>query len=54
MDRTSRQVERQKEQLEAFTTVSPLSSEQVEEIAKKGTERFYRHFQNPVWAAAKA
>jgi hypothetical protein len=51
--RTSRNDERRKEQLEAFTKVKPLSNDQLEDIAEAGQGLFFRHFQKSVWDAAE-
>jgi hypothetical protein len=50
--RTSRNSERQKEQLKSVTAAS-LSDEQVQATAEAGKGRFYPHFQAKVWDAAK-
>ncbi|RXK41394.1 hypothetical protein M231_01299 [Tremella mesenterica] len=49
---TSTKVQRQKEQLEAFTIWPPLSDDQVDRIAQVGKERYFRHFGKSIWDKA--
>lgn len=49
---TSRNAERQKEQLAAFA-LPPLTDAQVAAIAEAGTGRFYRKFMHEMWDGAK-
>lgn len=51
--RTSRNPDRQKEQLEAVEVMPALTSEEVEAINDAGKGWFRRHFQLKVWDAAR-
>ena len=51
--RTSKNAPRQEEQLNALREMSPLSEDQVNEIAEAGKGMFSRHFQRKVWDQAE-
>lgn len=52
--RTTRNIDRQREQLEAFTTKGPLSEEAVKSIAEAAKGRSYRKYMKEhVWDKAK-
>ncbi|CAD6564921.1 MAG: hypothetical protein TREMPRED_000399 [Tremellales sp. Tagirdzhanova-0007] len=50
---TSKNAPRQEEQLNALREMSPLSEDQVNEIAEAGKGMFSRHFQRKVWDQAE-
>jgi hypothetical protein len=51
--RTSRNPERQKEQLESVQIMPALTSKEIGEISEAGRGMFRRHFQHKVWDEAK-
>lgn len=53
MGRTSRNVDRQKEQLKSVEIIPGLSEQEVDEISDAGRGLFSRHFQHKVWDEAK-
>ncbi|TXT04257.1 hypothetical protein VHUM_04255 [Vanrija humicola] len=50
---TSRNVPRQKEYVEAFTKLEPLTDAEVNEIAEAGKGRFFRQFLQNIWDEAE-
>ncbi|KAL1409527.1 hypothetical protein Q8F55_003511 [Vanrija albida] len=50
---TSRNVPRQKEYVEAFTKIAPLTDAELQEIAEAGKGRFFRQFLQNLWDEAK-
>ena len=53
MDSTSRNADRQKEQLKSVKVVPTLTDKDVDEISTAGKGLFSRHFQHKVWDEAK-
>lgn len=53
MNRTSRNAERQKEQLESVKIIPTLTDKDVDDISTAGKGLFSRHFQHKVWDEAK-
>jgi hypothetical protein len=53
MDRTSRNADRQKEQLESVKVIPKLTDKDVDDISTAGKGLFSRHFQHKVWDEAK-
>jgi len=53
MDSTSRNADRQKEQLESVKVIPTLTDKDVDEISTAGKGLFSRHFQHKVWDEAK-
>jgi hypothetical protein len=53
MYRTSRNADRQKEQLDSVKVIPKLTDKDVDDISTAGKGLFSRHFQHKVWDEAK-